>query len=182
MLSGFLQEQRFRSVVPYLQGSILDLGCGLANLTRYIQPGQRYVGVEGPAAFLTWLAQNRPGYQFYQRDLDQDLLALDEQFDTITMIAVIEHLEQPNFILRQLPAVMKPGARLVITTPSHLGDRIHRFGARLGLFSKEAVEEHHTIFSPSSMRLALSESGLELINYQGFLLGGNQIFVARAAG
>ena len=182
MLSGFLQEQRFRSIIPYLMGSILDLGCGLTNLTCFIHPRQRYIGVEGPPAYQAWLAQNRPGCHFYQRDLDQDLPTLDEQFDASSMTAVIEHLEQPGLILRQLPTVMKPGASLVTTEPSPLGDRIHRFGARLGMFSKEAVEEHHTIFSPPSIRSALSASGLELLEYQRFLLGGNQIFSARAAG
>ncbi|NMC14170.1 MAG: class I SAM-dependent methyltransferase [Chloroflexi bacterium] len=180
MLSGFLQEQRFQAVIPYLNGSILDLGCGLANLTYYLKPGQYYVGIERPEPFLTWLQQHRPNYRFHQRDLDQDLLALDEQFDTITMIAVIEHLKQPAFILRQIPSVMRPEAHLVITTTSPIGDWIHRFGAQLGLFSKQAVKEHHTIFSPTSMHTALIQNGLKLVTYKRFLMGGNQLFIAKA--
>jgi 2-polyprenyl-3-methyl-5-hydroxy-6-metoxy-1,4-benzoquinol methylase len=181
MLSGFLQEQRFQAVIPHLQGSILDLGCGLANLTRYLKPGQPYVGVEGPPEFLEWLTAHRPEYRFYQCNLDQDILTLNEQFDTITMIAVIEHLKQPAWILRQIPGVSKPGGRLVITTPSPMGDRIHRFGARLGLFSQEAVEEHHSIFSPKKMRAVLTQNGLELISYRRLLFGGNQLFIVRTA-
>lgn len=181
MLSGFLQEQRFQAVIPYLHGSILDLGCGLANLTHYLEPKQHYVGVEGTSSFLFWLENNRPNFRFYQRDLDRDLLALDEQFDTITMIAVIEHLKNPDFILRQIPSVMRSEAHLVVTTTSPLGNRIHQLGARIRLFSKEAAQEHNTIFTFSSMRTALNKNGLELVKYRSFLLGGNQLFIAKAS-
>jgi 2-polyprenyl-3-methyl-5-hydroxy-6-metoxy-1,4-benzoquinol methylase len=182
LLTPFLQKQRFAIIRPYLSGDILDLGCGLALISEMLEPGQRYVGVEGPSSFLDWLHTHRPEHSFYQRDLDVQPLALDQKFDTILMIAVIEHLEKPGFVLSQVPFHLKTNGRLVITTPSPIGDRIHQIGARVGLFSKEAMHEHETIFTKNSLKNLAGQKGLELILYRTFLLGGNQLFIFQAAG
>jgi hypothetical protein len=68
-----------------------------------------------------------------------------------------------------------------MTTPSPFGDKIHRAGARLGLFSKDAVEEHQTIFSHQMMVELLTPAGLAVEGYRRFLLGGNQLFICRSS-
>ena len=182
LLTPFLQKQRFGIIQPYLAGDVLDLGCGLALVSEMLKPDQRYVGVEGPSSFLEWLHAHRPELSFYQRDLDMQPLDLGQKFDTILMIAVIEHLEKPGFVLSQMPSHLKTDGRLVITTPSPAGDRIHQIGARLGLFSKEAMHEHETIFTRTSLNRLAEQNALELIQYRTFLLGGNQLFIFQASG
>lgn len=181
LLSGYLRKRRFQAIAPYLRGNVLDLGCGLARVQILLTPDQEYVGVEGPPAFVKWLKSHYPGRQFYQRDLDQDKLDLDEAFDTILMAAIVEHLEHPEYILCQIPAYLKPGGRLLITTPTPLGDRFHRLGARLGLFWQSAVEEHETIFTRDTLAPLLHSNGLIIQHYERFLLGGNQLFVCQKA-
>jgi len=180
IFSTYLQNQRLRAVAPYLQGDVLDLGCGLGRVLEWMQPGQGYVGVEGPAAFVDWLRQHHPQHEFHQRDLNTDPLALQRQFDTILMVAVIEHLANPRQVLRQIPAYLRPGGRLVITTPSPGGDRLHQLGARLGLFSKAAMEEHESIFDRQRLAALLAQNGLQLVVFRRLLLGGNQLFVCQA--
>ena len=144
---------------------------------KCLRQTRHYVGIEGPSVFLEWLQTHRPQHTFYQRDLDLQNIALNQHFDTIVMVAVIEHLERPGFVLSQIPLHLKPGGRLVITTPSPSGDRIHQIGARLGLFSQEAMHEHETIFTRDSLNKLAMANGLELIQYRTFLLGGNQLFI-----
>ncbi len=110
-------------------------------------------------------------------DLNTGLLDFDQSFDTILMIAVIEHLINPSHLLQQLPKCLKPGGQLVLTTPSPLGDLIHRIGARLGLFSMIAVHDHEIIFSYQSLHPILSDCGFIISTYRRFLLGGNQLFI-----
>ena len=184
LLTPFLQKRRFAVIQPYLKGDVLDLGCGLALISEMLKPDQHYVGIEGPSVFLEWLQTHRPQRTFYQRDLDLQNIALNQHFDTIVMVAVIEHLERPGFVLSQIPLHLKPGGGLVITTPSpsgdrihQSGDRIHQIGARFGLFSQEAMHAHETIFTRDSLNKLAMANGLELIQYRTFLLDGNQLFI-----
>ncbi|MBN1890567.1 MAG: class I SAM-dependent methyltransferase [Thermoflexales bacterium] len=180
LLSELLEKQRYRAIQPYLHGEVLDLGCGVAKVVALLQPGQRYVGVENQPAFLGWLKENRPEYEFHARDLDEDELGLDTRFDTILMTAVVEHLKKPDRLLSQLPQHLKPGGRVVITTPTPLGDWIHKAGARLGLFYLEAAQAHETIFTRATLQARLHRHGLSCVHYRRFLLGCNQLFVCEA--
>ena len=180
LLTPFIQRQRLQIVAPYLQGAVLDLGCGLALASQYLKHGQRYVGVEGSQPFLDYLNRNFPAHSFYLRDLDHELLDINEKFDTILMAAVIEHLAHPDFLLNQLPGYLNPNATILITTPTPFGDIIHRYGARFGLFSQAAVEDHEIIYAYKTMQLRLSQSGIKIEEYRTFLLGGNQLFVCKS--
>jgi 2-polyprenyl-3-methyl-5-hydroxy-6-metoxy-1,4-benzoquinol methylase len=177
LFSHFLTRQRLRQALPYLKGSILDIGCGRANVLEYIAPEQAYVGVDRDENIYQWLLKNHPEREFHQMNVAKQNLNLGRKFDTILMLAVIEHLTQPQKALRQASAHLNPGGKLLITTPSPLGDRIHRFGARFRLFSPLAVKDHETIFTRESLQTLLSECGLRLEKYQQFLLGGNQLFI-----
>ena len=177
LFSRSLGRQRYQKVLPYLQGSVLDIGCGLATLLEYISPEQVYVGIDRGPLLYQWLLKNRPGHEFHRVDVDTEVLDLGRKFDSILMLAVIEHLTQPQKALCQIGAHLNPGGKLLITTPSPLGDRIHRFGARFRLFSQHAVADHKIIFSRESLQPLLSSCGLSIEHYQKFLFGGNQLFV-----
>jgi SAM-dependent methyltransferase len=179
LLSAFLEDRRYQAVLPHLGADILDLGCGIARIVAWLRPDQRYAGVETQLRILDWLKQNRPDYKFYQRDLDRDELGLTGQFDTILLLAVLEHLACPEKLLGQLPKYLHPNGKLLITTPSPSGEMVHRIGSRLGVFSMEAAHEHEFIFTRHLLQAQLERNGLKVIRYSTFLLGGNQLFVCQ---
>jgi len=81
-----------------------------------------------------------PQHTFIQGAVDREPLRLrNSQFDTVLMIAVIEHLSTPDRVVKDAHNYMKPSSRLVVTTPTVLGSAIHEVGAPLGLFSRDAV-------------------------------------------
>lgn len=181
LLSDFLRKQRFKAVATYLYGDVLDLGCNDADILALLRPDQRYVGVDRNPEFIRRLNEKYRQHEFYQRDFDKEILSLgDRRFDTILMIAVIEHLKNPNRILEQVPRYLRSNGKLLITTPAPLGDKIHRIGARMGLFYKSALEEHELVFTFDSLQEFLARSGLNVIHYKRFLLGGNQMFVCES--
>lgn len=181
VLSGFLREQRWRAARPYLRGAVLDLGCSDGWLAARLPAEQAYLGVERSPDTIAWLEAHYPGRRFLRRDLDRDDLALTERFDTIVLLAILEHLRDPDRVLRQLAGCLRPAGRVVLTTPTPPGDRVHQIGARLGLFSRAAMDEHATIFNRASLEPRLERNGLRLVHYRTFLLGGNQLGVAEAA-
>ena len=181
LLSVFLEKQRYQVILPYLHGDILDLGCGYAKIVTRLKLGQRYVGIEHQPAIVHWLLQNRPEYEFHQNDLDRDELVLDRQFDTVLMIAVIEHLDHPDHIFSQIPRCLKPDGRLVITTPSLVGGIVHKIGTRIRLFYREAAQDHKTFFTYDSLRECLQRNHLRVMHHRKFLLGGNQLYVCQSS-
>lgn len=177
LLSEFLTQQRFQAVSAYLHGDILDIGCGYGRILPLLPPGTTYVGVDSSSEILQYLRGTYPKNQFYRIDLDKDAFQLGQQFDTILMLAVIEHLSQPQKVLCQVLEHLKPDGRLLITTPSPFGDQIHRLGARIGLFSQFAADDHETIFNQGSLQKLLERCDLQIDHFRGFLFGGNQLFV-----
>lgn len=176
ILSSFLQRQRLKIAQPYIHDHVLDLGCGFAEVTDLVST-TNYVGVDGHPIIVEWLKVNHPGYEFHHFDLDHDQISLDMQFDTIIMLAVIEHLKYPDNILSQIPNLLKDDGLFIMTTPAPIGDIMHQVGAKIGLFSKHAVDDHEIIFTHQSMEPYLTRNGLKIREYRPFLLSTNQLYI-----
>ena len=177
LFSKYIRDKRFSAALPYIKGNILDLGCGYAGIAARLQPEQLYIGIDRNERLIALLNGRFPNHEFHVRDFDNQNIDLNEKFDTILMLAIVEHLQNPEKILCQIPQYLKDGGRLIITTPPPLGDRIHRIGARFGFFYQSAVEEHNIIFRRDTLEPILSKCGLQVDTYRKFLLGGNQLFV-----
>lgn len=172
LLSPFLFRRRAAAAAPFLTGRVLDFGCGPGHLSRWSSP-QLYVGVDRDADSLALAKQQYPRYQFVAELPDSGV------FDTIVALAVLEHLADPARLLRQLGERLTAGGRIVITTPHPWADQIHRWGAKLGLFSSEAEAEHETLLDRVALERVGQAAGLALETYRRFLLGLNQLAVLR---
>jgi 2-polyprenyl-3-methyl-5-hydroxy-6-metoxy-1,4-benzoquinol methylase len=95
------------------------------------------------------------------------------------MIAVIEHLRNPGNILRQIPVLLKPDGKFVLTTPTPLGGKIHAIGARINLFYKEAADQHEGFYNRTQISTLLCKYCLEITCFERFLYGGNQLVVCK---
>lgn len=179
-LSAWVERQRLKIVRPYVRGDVLDIGCGRGAAVALLGADQDYLGIELRAQLFRPPVSPSNRISLLTLDLDRDPLNLDRRFDTILMLAVIEHLREPDRLLTQLSPLLKSDGRVLITTPTPLGHRVHRIGARLGLFWQSAVEEHRWAFSRSALHVRINRSGLSVHTHKYFLLGGNQLFVCAA--
>jgi SAM-dependent methyltransferase len=178
LFSGYIRQRRHKVLGPYLRGDVLDLGCGLGTTITMLGPGQGYVGVELFPSHVEKLRKWFPDQEFHARDLDDDELALgSRRFDTVVLLAVIEHLAQPKKLLSQLPDHMRPKSRLLITTPTPFGDSVLRVGTKLGLFHPHGVTGHQAIYGEAQIAALLDGTGIRLIERHVFLFGGNQLLV-----
>jgi len=178
LLSSYLHKRRTNIVKPYLKGNTLDIGCGSAGLIHFLDEDQHYVGIDSNKKVLIQLKERYPKYDFYERDVENGI-NLDGEFNAITMIAVIEHIKNPANMLRQSHDLLTDDGDLVITTPTPLGDKLHKIGAKFGLTSKSAVEAHVKIYSREDLQSLLNSFGLNMHIYQKFEFGMNQMCVAR---
>lgn len=177
----FLYRARLQAILPHLSGDVLDLGCGYAGLAAYLGPGQAYSGVDLNPLAIERLGRKYPQHEFMVCDFDRQPLALTRSFDTVVMLAVIEHLAAPDALIETVRRRLKPGGRLVLTTPTPFGNWIHSIGSRLGLFYLEAAQDHKIIYDRLGLQQLLDRHGLCILQYRTFLLGGNQICIATNA-
>jgi len=179
MLSPFIKRQRLAMVAPYVQGDVLELGCGPGiALQLWADRITSYTGVDYRPDLITQLQRKYPAHTFYTRNLDDDQLDLGRQFDTILMIALVEHIYNQKHLMQQAAALLRPTGSIIITTPTPWGnDIVHRIGARLGLFSQGAADDHVTIYNRHRFEIMSKDIGLQIQKYRRFQLGCNQLVV-----
>ena len=183
LLTPRLQAARYGRIQPHIKGRVLDLGCHRALI--YEQHGadlDAYCGVDYDEAIIAENRERFPEVRFEVRHLDDDDLDLGETFDTVLMVALIEHLFNQKHVLTQVKEALAPGGTVVITSPTPIGnDVVHATGSRLGLFAKDATDDHVIVFNRRRLAILADEVGLRLAEHEYFQLRCNQLALLRHA-
>lgn len=176
LLSPFLRSKRFQTVRPYLNGRVLDFGCGSGGLAEFVSE-KNYIGVDIDNFSLSIARARFPRHLFCSA-----LDSIDNGFDTVVSLAVIEHCQNPGRFLNTLSKYLNelPTSKIILTTPHPCVDWIHRAGSFVGLFSKHANEEHETLLNRTMFDSLISHrDDLVLTVYKKFLFGANQMLVLK---
>jgi Methyltransferase domain len=170
---------RFRAAKRFVpQGSkVLDIGSADGAWFTFL--GERIgssVGLDPTTADQT----TAEGHRLIQGTLDT--VELDERFDCVTALAVLEHLNDGELVEfgRQVRSCTTEGAVIVATVPSAFVDRILDVGIRLRLLDGMEAEEHHGL-DVSTIPEILAKTGWSLRNRMTFELGLNNLFVLERA-
>jgi len=115
-------------------GRYLEIGAGSGNLAlTVLEKYDELVLTELSNVRvneLSKLFKDHAKVKVIQHNIDNDALNYpDGYFDTIVMVAVIEHLIVPEIALKELHRVLKPSGRLIIDTPN-----IAKWTRRIKLF------------------------------------------------
>ena len=106
--------------------------------------------------------------QLYGESCDK-LAFYNGYFDYVTMLAVIEHLDNPEDAFQEIHRVLKPGGRFIFTTPKKSAEWL------LKLYAKE-VEDDHKCYLDLIKIKELCYDLFRLEAYNTFMLGYNQVF------
>ncbi|HEY9833805.1 MAG TPA: class I SAM-dependent methyltransferase [Stenomitos sp.] len=100
---------------------VLDLGCGNGSLSHAIaQQGYDVVGVEDSEQGVTIAKKTFPDCHFIQASIyDLPYTDLQNSFDVVIAVEVIEHLFYPKELAKAARKCLKPNGRLILTTPYH---------------------------------------------------------------
>jgi len=176
LLSPFLRARRIAAVRSLLaRGRVLDIGCGTGQLAGLVE-SSRYTGVDQDEASVAAARREQPAHRFLTT-VEFMSASPQEPFDLIVGLAVIEHIENPTAWLTSLRTYLAPTGQVLLTTPHPFGRRIHDLGGRIGVFSREAAEEHHEFLDRKRMAVVAERAGFRLARFRPFLLGANQLFV-----
>jgi SAM-dependent methyltransferase len=166
LLEPFLARQRAQiadQLIPkdLRQGRILDIGCGsypyfLSH--TYFKEKFAIDQLKKPQAVskINWLRLNLND--------EPNLPFEDEYFSAITMLAVVEHLSPTSLVtlFTDVYRTLKPGGKLIITTPAAWSDGILRVFARLRLVSKDEIDEHEFVYTLPLLGWYFGRAGFEM--------------------
>lgn len=100
-----------------LHGSVLDFGAGTGSLTRKLIESGRFSSVA--AADLMPGPADLESPQWITGDLNDPLPVIGNTFDAVIAAEVIEHLENPRAMARELFRIIKPGGMAIVSTPNN---------------------------------------------------------------
>ncbi len=141
---------------------LLDVGCGNGRYLAQMRAlGWNVTGVEvDPAAAAQ--AHTHFGLTVHIGTLS-DVKFPPNSFDVVTMSHVIEHVDDPPGLLRECWRILRPGGRVVITTPNSASLGHRWFGAAWrGL----EPPRHLTIFSPRALDQIVRQAGFQRVKLQ----------------
>jgi SAM-dependent methyltransferase len=178
-IENLIHALRYRQVVPYVCRclKLVDLGCGR---------DYRFLRKVKDQAVQCWgfdlVAPDRTedNLTLKSRDITQPLPFADGEIDQISVLAVIEHLENPERVFGECQRTLRPGGRLIVTTPSKFGIGFHEILRKLRLVQDVEPEEHKD-FGMSKELLGdwARKSGLEVETLRSFEMGINLLLIAR---
>lgn len=174
LFSNWLRKQRIKSALPHIGKNILDFGCGTGKFSEFIQ-NRKYVGIDVDKQSIKEAKHNYPGITFME--IKNFKYNQNNKFDTIIMLAVLEHLKNPRKNLEKLSEILDKNGKIVMTTPHPRAKWIHKIGSEIGLFSKEANEEHEELIGKNVLEKIIDKTELKLSTHKVFLGGLNQLFI-----
>lgn len=104
--------------------SVLDVGCGNGNISRYIGSlGHSVVGIDASASSIKKAKSLNTLPNVIFMNIPAEELDEETKYDLIICSEVIEHLHIPSLVLKTLSTKLNEDGTLIITVPNGYGPR-----------------------------------------------------------
>ena len=152
---------------------VLDVGCGNGSTAAaFLGLGCAVVGIDASESGIALARQAHPGGRFERMTADADILGRLQEapFDVVVSTEVVEHLYDPRSYARGCFAALRPGGRLVLTTPYH-GYLKNLAISLLGQWDSHADPlwdgGHIKLWSKATLGRLLHEAGFVNLRFRG---------------
>lgn len=146
-----------RTLAPYVGNRVLEIGAGIGTLTSQFIPRDSYLASDINPSYLSYLRSYSVGKPYLKvRHIDAgipaDFAGLEEKFDTVLMVNVLEHVPDEQVALQNIWSALVPGGRAVILVPQHPG----LYG------TLDEALEHRERYTRKSLQEALERAGFQI--------------------
>ena len=165
-----MRDERIRAALPHCRGRLLDIGCGEGNeLVR------SYEGAGVGVDVYPW-----PGV-----DLICDTESLpfpDRSFDTLTILAALNHIPNRLEVLRECRRVLVPSGLLLVTM---IGPLLGKVRHRLAWWDSDQTERKHAAgellgMDEKAVGALMDQAGFRVMRRARFVCGLNSLYIASA--
>jgi SAM-dependent methyltransferase len=146
------------TVRPHVGQKVLEIGCGIGNLTRALVRGrQRYAAVDINTEHLARLTSRfpqRPNLEIQRCDLTrrEDFSPFAESMDTVICLNVVEHIEDDHAALANIFHALDHGGRAIVLVPE--GQSV--FG------TIDVALGHYRRYSEAELKKKMEDVGFEV--------------------
>lgn len=141
---------------------VLDVGCAAGYFLEVAQEaGWQAQGVE-LSPYMSAYAREERGLNVLTGTLEEVDLP-SGAFDIVTMWDVIEHVQDPQQVLKRAHELLKPGGLLVMATGDISGATARIYGEKWSLY---APPGHLFYFSPRTLGQLLRQAGLQTLGWE----------------
>jgi glycosyltransferase involved in cell wall biosynthesis len=146
-----------KTLRPFVGDKVLEIGAGIGNLTAQFIPRDHYVASDINPHYLRYLqsyAFGKPYLDILKINAEEpdDFNGLEEKFDTVLMINVLEHVNDEMKALDNIKRALAPGGRAIILVPQH--PRIYG--------SLDEVLQHRERYSLKKLNDSMTEAGFRI--------------------
>jgi len=166
-LGEALADRRVKAVLPHIRGRLLDVGCGDNKLVRQYANG---IGVD----VHPW-----PGADFIVTN-SASLEYESHSFDTVTIIAALNHIPNREAVLRECRRLLRPDGQVIITMLTPVTSRLwHWIRAPWDADQRERGMLPGEVygFTPAEVIALFHACGFTLRAQTRFMLGFNRVYV-----
>lgn len=163
----YLKLKWFTADVQLNKESLLDLGCGIGNLTAALKkekPSLKVTGIDINKKAIKKANTLFPQTNFLKADIS-NLPFKNNTFEIITGFDILEHLSNPKKVLKEVYRILKKGGIVHFSTPLEgQPGTLYWLLSYLNWHGKEKYAGHQQKFSRSSFLKLIKKSGFKIIN------------------
>ena len=184
ILEPILRYMRIKKVLPVIMNIkkpiLLDVGCGweakfLQNIEPYVEEA---IGIYFKAPNL-----NTKKIKTIKQTITDKLPFDDLRFNIVTMLAVLEHIEQPVLMTKEINRILIEGGYVVITVPSRISKPLLEFlSYRLNIVNPEEIRDHKHYYNKKDIEDLFLPCGFKIIKHEYFQFGMNNFCILRKEG
>ncbi len=165
------------ALLPRLEGTLADVGCGAQPFRDLLPPDVRYIGVDIEDAG-SQFGSGGPGYWApdTRRFRGSDLPLADGEVDTVLCTETLEHVLDPAAFLKEIHRALVPTGQLILSVP--FAARWHFVPHDYWRFTPSGLKHLLTQAGFSEVRIyprggALAVAGYKVLGYVMLLLAGH---------
>ncbi len=160
-LNIFSRPHPFFSFIP--DGKGLDIGCGNGEYIATMNSlGWDFTGIDINAATVKNCRDS--GLKVFHGEL-QDVGFNNESFNAVTARHVIEHVKNPDILVREVARILKPGGNFLVQTPNTKALARSFFGRNWFPYD---IPRHLVLFNYENLSLLTNPYGLVPICHKTF--------------